>query len=109
MNLKRIHHVAYRCKDAKETVEFYQRVLNMEFTVAYAIGRWTPPHKGHIKFFKWLLKNHYHSFVVVVEKKPILVDLLNYNLPLYIISFFIVVNNCILSLLLLFPIVLYYL
>ena len=36
MNLKRIHHVAYRCKDARETVEFYQRVLNMEFTVAFA-------------------------------------------------------------------------
>lgn len=36
MNIQRIHHVAYRCKDAKETVEFYQRVLNMEFTVAFA-------------------------------------------------------------------------
>lgn len=36
MELKRIHHVAYRCKDAKETVEFYQRVLNMDFTVAFA-------------------------------------------------------------------------
>jgi catechol 2,3-dioxygenase-like lactoylglutathione lyase family enzyme len=36
MKLKRIHHVAYRCKDAKETVEFYQRILNMEFTVAFA-------------------------------------------------------------------------
>ena len=36
MNLKRIHHVAYRCKDAKETVDFYQRVLNMDFTVAFA-------------------------------------------------------------------------
>ena len=36
MNLKRIHHVAYRCKDAKETVEFYQRVLNMEFLIAFA-------------------------------------------------------------------------
>ena len=31
MKLKRIHHVAYRCKDAKETVEFYERVLNMKF------------------------------------------------------------------------------
>ena len=39
MNLKRIHHVAYRCKDAKETVEFYQRVLNMKFTVAFAEDR----------------------------------------------------------------------
>ena len=36
MYLKRIHHVAYRCNDAKETVEFYERVLNMEFTVAFA-------------------------------------------------------------------------
>ena len=39
MNLKRIHHVAYRCKDAKETVEFYQRVLNMEFQIAIAEDR----------------------------------------------------------------------
>ncbi len=36
MKLERIHHVAYRCKDAKETVEFYQRMLNMEFKLAFA-------------------------------------------------------------------------
>ncbi len=36
INLKRIHHVAYRCKDAKQTVEFYQRVLNMDFVLAIA-------------------------------------------------------------------------
>ena len=36
MNLRRIHHVAYRCNDAKETVEFYQRVLNMDFVLAIA-------------------------------------------------------------------------
>ncbi|MEE2756532.1 MAG: VOC family protein [Myxococcota bacterium] len=36
VDLKRIHHVAYRCKDAKETVEFYQRVLNMDFVLAIA-------------------------------------------------------------------------
>ena len=39
MKLKRIHHVAYRCIDAKETVDFYQRVLNMEFTMAFAEDR----------------------------------------------------------------------
>ena len=33
---QRIHHVAYRCNDAKETVEFYRDVLGMEFTVAFA-------------------------------------------------------------------------
>jgi len=36
LNIKRIHHVAYRCKDAKETVEFYQKHLNMEFLLAIA-------------------------------------------------------------------------
>ncbi len=36
INLKRIHHVAYRCNDAKETVAFYQRVLDMDFVLAIA-------------------------------------------------------------------------
>lgn len=36
INLKQIHHVAYRCNDAKETVEFYKQYLNMDFLVAIA-------------------------------------------------------------------------
>ena len=36
MNIQRIHHVAYRCNNAKETVEFYQRVLGMDFQLAIA-------------------------------------------------------------------------
>lgn len=36
INLKRFHHVAYRCKDAKETVDWYKKHLNMELTVAIA-------------------------------------------------------------------------
>ncbi|MEM6913078.1 MAG: VOC family protein [Pseudomonadota bacterium] len=31
-----IHHVAYRCKDAKETVEFYRDVMGMSYDVAFA-------------------------------------------------------------------------
>jgi len=34
MKLERIHHVAYRCKDAKETVLWYQKMLNMDFLLA---------------------------------------------------------------------------
>ena len=34
--LQRIHHVAYRCRDAKETVDWYQRVLGMRYTNAFA-------------------------------------------------------------------------
>jgi catechol 2,3-dioxygenase-like lactoylglutathione lyase family enzyme len=39
MNIKRIHHVAYRCRDARETVEFYRNVLGMEFTMAFSEDR----------------------------------------------------------------------
>jgi catechol 2,3-dioxygenase-like lactoylglutathione lyase family enzyme len=34
--LQGFHHVAYRCKDAKETVEFYQKTLGMDFQLAIA-------------------------------------------------------------------------
>ena len=34
--LSRIHHVAYRCNDAKETVDWYERVLGMDYTCAFA-------------------------------------------------------------------------
>jgi len=36
MKIKQIHHVAYRCKDAKETVEWYVKHLNMNFVLAIA-------------------------------------------------------------------------
>jgi len=34
VNIKQIHHVAYRCKDAKETVKFYNEHLDMDFVLA---------------------------------------------------------------------------
>ncbi|GAB5430571.1 MAG: VOC family protein [Devosia indica] len=36
MKIEKIHHVAYRCKDAKETVEWYGKNLNMDFVLAIA-------------------------------------------------------------------------
>ena len=36
MKLSGMHHVAYRCKDAKQTVEWYQKYLNMNFVLAIA-------------------------------------------------------------------------
>ncbi|MGB5078873.1 MAG: VOC family protein [Sphingorhabdus sp.] len=35
-SLLKIHHVAYRCNDAKETVDWYSAVLGMEFSTAFA-------------------------------------------------------------------------
>ena len=36
MNIRKIHHVAYRCKDARQTVEWYQKHLDMQFVLAIA-------------------------------------------------------------------------
>ncbi len=39
MNLPKIagiHHVAYRCKNAKKTVEFYERVMGMKYVSAFS-------------------------------------------------------------------------
>ena len=36
MKVNKIHHVAYRCTDAKQTVEFYRDVLNMDLVLAIA-------------------------------------------------------------------------
>lgn len=39
MNIKKIHHVAYRCNDAQETVAFYKDVLEMDLVLAIAEDR----------------------------------------------------------------------
>lgn len=36
MKLDRIHHVAYRCNNAKETVEWYVKHMSMDFVLAIA-------------------------------------------------------------------------
>ena len=36
MKVKKIHHVAYRCNDAKQTVAFYRDVLGMDYLLAFA-------------------------------------------------------------------------
>ncbi|NMG75336.1 VOC family protein [Aromatoleum diolicum] len=36
MLIKKIHHVAYRCRDAKETVDWYEKHLGMQLILAIA-------------------------------------------------------------------------
>ncbi|MBE2260871.1 MAG: VOC family protein [Candidatus Accumulibacter sp.] len=36
MKIRKIHHVAYRCVDAKQTVEWYGKYLGMDFVLAIA-------------------------------------------------------------------------
>jgi catechol 2,3-dioxygenase-like lactoylglutathione lyase family enzyme len=39
MSIDRIHHVAYRCLDAEQTVRWYEKHLNMRFVLAIAEDR----------------------------------------------------------------------
>jgi catechol 2,3-dioxygenase-like lactoylglutathione lyase family enzyme len=39
MDIKSLHHVAYRCRDAKDTAEFYTKVLGLEYAMALAEDR----------------------------------------------------------------------
>jgi len=36
MSILSLHHAAYRCKDAQQTVDFYTKVLDLEFAMAMA-------------------------------------------------------------------------
>jgi len=45
MKIEKIHHVAYRCKDARETVQWYTRNLNMDFVLAIAEDRVPSTHE----------------------------------------------------------------
>ncbi len=39
MLVQKIHHVAYRCKDAKETVDWYVKHLDMKFVLGHCRKR----------------------------------------------------------------------
>lgn len=45
MKIDKIHHVAYRCRDAKETVEWYTKMLNMDFVLAISEDRVPSTHE----------------------------------------------------------------
>lgn len=53
MIIKRLHHAAFRCRDARETVDFYTNVLGLKFT--HAMGEDHVPSTGeyspHIHIF----------------------------------------------------------
>ena len=64
-----LHHVAYRCKDAKETVDFYTKLLEMPFRIALAENRvpstkeWSP----HIHIFFEMGDGSYLGFFELPE------------------------------------------
>ena len=76
MAVSRLHHAAYRCKDAKETVEFYKKYLDLDFNIAVAenevpsTGEWSP----HIHVFLQMPDGSFIAFFELPEDKGNMVD-----------------------------------
>ncbi|MFV0382525.1 VOC family protein [Paracoccus sp. (in: a-proteobacteria)] len=71
-----LHHAAYRCKDAKETVEFYRKYLDLDFNIAVAenyvpsTGEWSP----HIHIFLQMADGSFVAFFELPEDKGNILD-----------------------------------
>ncbi len=70
--LQRLHHVAYRCTNAAETVEFYTKVIGLPF--AHAITNDYVPsikeYSPHLHIFFEMADGSYIAFFEVPKSKP---------------------------------------
>lgn len=76
MAISGLHHAAYRCKDAKETVEFYTKYLDLDFNIAVAEN--TVPSTGeyspHIHIFLQMPDGSFVAFFELPEDKGGILD-----------------------------------
>ena len=76
MPVQGLHHVAYRCKDAKETVDFYTKYLKLPFKLALAENlvpstkEWSP----HIHIFFQMQDRSYVAFFELPESPDMELD-----------------------------------
>ena len=72
MDIKSLHHVAYRCKDAKQTAEFYTKVLGLEYAMAMAEDRVpsTGEQSPYMHIFFRMDDGSYVAFFEVPESPP---------------------------------------
>ncbi len=76
MGLHGLHHVAYRCRDAKETTAFYRDLLGLELDIAVAenkvpsTGEWSP----HIHIFFKMGDGSYVAFFELPESPDMEMD-----------------------------------
>jgi len=70
--LQKLHHVAYRCRDAAETVEFYSKVIGLKF--AHAITNdhvpSTKAYSPHIHIFFEMADGSFIAFFEVPKSPP---------------------------------------
>ena len=76
MTIQGLHHVAYRCRDAKETADFFKKYLGMDCTIAFAenkvpsTGEWSP----HIHIFFEMGDGSFVAFFEVPESPEMQMD-----------------------------------
>lgn len=76
MTVQGLHHVAYRCRDAKETTEFYSKFLGLEMTIAVAenevpsTGEWSP----HVHIFLEMGDGSFLAFFELPESPDMAPD-----------------------------------
>ena len=72
MDIKSLHHVAYRCKDAKQTAEFYTRVLDLEYAMAVSEDRVPSTGEAHpyMHIFFRMDDGSCVAFFELPEEKP---------------------------------------
>ena len=74
--LQKLHHVAYRCNDARETVEFYTKVIGLKFAHALT-NDYVPSVKmfsPHIHIFFEMADGSYIAFFEVPKSEPAQLD-----------------------------------
>jgi glyoxylase I family protein len=72
MDIKSLHHVAYRCKDAKQTAEFYTKVLGLEYAMAVSEDRVPSTGEAHpyMHIFFRMDDGSYVAFFELPESAP---------------------------------------
>jgi catechol 2,3-dioxygenase-like lactoylglutathione lyase family enzyme len=83
MDIKSLHHVAYRCKDAKQTADFYTKVLGLEYAMAMAEDRVpsTGEKSPYMHVFFRMHDGSYVAFFEIPESPPMGRD---QNTPLWV-------------------------
>ena len=92
MSIKRLHHAAFRCRDARETVDFYVDVLGLKFS--HAMGEDHVPSTGeyspHIHIFLKMEDGSCIAFFELPKDKGNMKDL---EMPEWVQHFAFMVEN----------------
>ncbi len=76
MDVRGLHHVAYRCKDAQATVDFYTTVLGLEYDLAVAADHVpsTGKHEPHMHVFFRMGDGSFIAFFELPEAAEMQLD-----------------------------------